>query len=522
MAFHRYPKRYIVALMALISLIAAALACSLPGSDNVIEITATPLGGLMRPTETRAAPTETPIRPTPNPTRVSMQASNGTYTVQPGDTLQMIAARFAVPLDTLAQANGIVDVNQLEVGQTLQIPSTNQDSSTGFKIIPDSEVVFGPSASDFDVAAYLKLRPGFLRVYSEEINGELWSGVEIINRVATDYSVNPRLLLALLEYQSGWLSNPTPDAEETLYPMGVVDPNRQDLYRQTLYAANTLSEGYYGWRYRGMQATNFTDSSTLVFDPGLNAGTVAVQYFFSRVSSQPEWEFDVSEQGFFQTYLSLFGDPFRSAVEPLVPSDLQQPVLAYPFPAGEVWFYTGGPHGGYNSGSAWAAIDFAPPAPPDDLIAREGYCYISPYYATAAAPGVVARSGDGYVILDLDFDGNEHTGWTLVYLHLSSQDVVQEGTRVNTGDKLGRPSCEGGFSTATHLHFARRYNGEWIPADCQQCTVQLSAPPMVLSNWRVYLLGGQEYQGTLVHTKTDELRRAEQGREDPINQVQHQ
>jgi hypothetical protein len=30
---------------------------------------------------------------------------------------------------------------------------------------------------------------------------------------------------------------------------------------------------------------------------------------------------------------------------------------------------------------------------------------------------------------------------------------------------LGRPSCEGGRATGTHIHIARKYNGEWIAAD---------------------------------------------------------
>jgi len=40
----------------------------------------------------------------------------------------------------------------------------------------------------------------------------------------------------------------------------------------------------------------------------------------------------------------------------------------------------------------------------------QGDCYVSPNWVTAAAPGVIARSGEGYVVLDLDGDGDEHTG----------------------------------------------------------------------------------------------------------------
>ena len=43
--------------------------------------------------------------------------------------------------------------------------------------------------------------------------------------------------------------------------------------------------------------------------------------------------------------------------------------------------------------------------------------------------------------------------------------------------------------TGTHLHFARKYNGEWVIAD--------GPLPFVLSGWTVYA-GEKPYQGKLV------------------------
>mgnify|MGYP001817902260 FL=1 len=62
-------------------------------------------------------------------------------------------------------------------------------------------------------------------------------------------------------------------------------------------------------------------------------------------------------------------------------------------------------------------------------------------------------------------------------------------TRVDVGDPIGHPSCEGGFSESTHLHFARKYNGEWIAAD--------GPLPLILSGWQVFS-SGAEYEGTAV------------------------
>jgi hypothetical protein len=45
------------------------------------------------------------------------------------------------------------------------------------------------------------------------------------------------------------------------------------------------------------------------------------------------------------------------------------------------------------------------------------------------------------------------------------------------------------MSTGTHLHFARKYNGEWVTAD--------GPIPFILSGWTV-IAGEKPYQGKLV------------------------
>ena len=81
------------------------------------------------------------------------------------------------------------------------------------------------------------------------------------------------------------------------------------------------------------------------------------------------------------------------------------------------------------------------------------------------ADGIVVRSEFGLVVLDLDGDGDERTGWVLVYLHVGTQGRVPTGLSLNQGAPIGYPSCEGGRVTGTHIHVSRKYNGEWIPAD---------------------------------------------------------
>jgi murein DD-endopeptidase MepM/ murein hydrolase activator NlpD len=89
----------------------------------------------------------------------------------------------------------------------------------------------------------------------------------------------------------------------------------------------------------------------------------------------------------------------------------------------------------------------------------------------------------------MDGDGSEQTGWNILYLHVATQDRVAKGQWVEMNNLIGHASCEGGMSTGTHLHFARKYNGEWVTAD--------GPIPFVLSGWTV-MAGEKPYQGKLV------------------------
>jgi LasA protease len=510
-------------ILALAMLGLAALAC-VRSQPEVIVITATflPEQGAPLGTPLPVVPpvdSGTLISPTADPTRPGVDIPIAQeYIVQPGDTLSAIAAANGVSVDTLLQINTLANPDRLEVGQVIRLPDPPQTQGTDFKLVPDSRMVRGPGSSSFNVLDFVSRQPGYIRTATDVVNTQTFTAARLVERVALEYSVDPRLLLALLEYKSNWLSNPEPSEYARTYPMGAqASPlgfDRNGLYRQLTWAADQLNYGYYGWKNRGLDSVEFTDGTRIRFATSLNAGTVGVQYLLSQFNDYYTWQQQVGADGLYRTYVGYFGDPFAGAIDPVVPIGIEQPALALPFPQGETWFYTGGPHGGWGSGSAWAAVDFAPP---DDINLVTSACYVSQYFATAVAPGIIARTDEGTVILDLDGDGDESTGWTILYLHMSERDRIAPGTTVQIGDRIGRPSCEGGFSTGTHMHIARRYNGEWIPAYCEACPAGNDRPPFVMNGWTVVGLTGQEYQGYMV--KGSDRRIAEQGRHIADNQV---
>jgi LasA protease len=464
---------------------------------------------IVRPTPFQLPPTRDPSTtiqvPTPDlphgvPTPVPIPDS---YVVQAGDTIGTIARKYALRPESIVQENNLANPNYLDVGQELKLP-VNSASATGpsFKIIPDSELIYGPFNMIFDPESFIKSKDGYLANYVEEVDGQSQTGAQSIVRVAKEYSVNPRLLLALLDFQSGWVSNPNPKPSTYTYPLGHADGWHTGLYRQLAWAANMLNAGFYLWQVNAISNWTLADGTVIIPDATINAGTAGVQNFFAQVDGFDAWQNDVGLNGLFASYFNLFGYPFDYTLEPIVPVGLTQPGMDLPFSAGETWNFTGGPHGGWDTGSAWAALDFAPPG--------EGAgCSPSDYWVTAVADGPIVRAENGAVVQDLDGDGFEETGWTVLYMHIESRDRVAGGTFLKKGDHIGHPSCEGGVANATHTHLARRYNGMWIAAD--------GSIPFNLSGY-ISSGTGNEYDGYL--TRGTQQVEAWDGYSD-VNQISH-
>ena len=492
-------------------LVLASMACSIGGTASSDPIF-TAKGGNYILTQT-AGPTKFPFDPptpeaTPTPDSTTqpegepMLAPSPTHTLsaplpvadnppilyysQAGDTLPVVAVRFGVDPPEITSPNPIPDTSLIYPNQLLIIPRRFVNTTPAQKIIPDSEIVFGPSVMDFDIKTFVNEAGGYLSTYQDYLGTTGWtSGADIIWRAGLENSINPRLLLALLEYQSGWVYGQPIDMLHTDYPMGKVDINRKQLYMQLAWAVNEISIGYYGWREGLLTDIRFPDGvSTPRLAPELNAGSVALQYYLSQVYDTTGWIQSLDpKNGLPGLYERMFGSPWARAqeVEPLIPAGMTQPSMILPFFIGQLWSYTGGPHGAWEGDGARAALDFAPAS---DI---QG-CSETRDWALAVASGQVVRSGNGVVVIDLDGDGHEQTGWAVLYLHIASNDHIELGTWVQAGDLLGHPSCEGGRSTGRHIHIARKYNGEWIPAD--------GPLPFNLSGWCAHA-GSAPYKGTL-------------------------
>ncbi len=435
--------------------------------------------------------------PTPDPPRSGVRPDRELYLVQAGDTLIGLAQQFQTTVEAILAMNPGVDPRRLMIGQPLWIPLGVQEQGPAGKLIPDSELVYGPAYLDFSISETIRRFGGYLSRYRETVGGRTLSGAEILEEVARNHSVGPRVLLALLEMQSRWVRGEPPDERARLYPMGWERPGYEGLYRQLNWAADRLNDGYYGFKGRHMWTVRFADGRRVRVADGLNAGTAAVQAFLAAVLPPEAWVMAMGPGGFPAIYRALFGEPFRPEPTPSLPPE---PIWRLPWGDGELWYFTGGPHGGWGNGAAWGALDFAPP----DV---DG-CVPSRYWVRAVADGVVARTGEGLVVLDTDGDGREETGWVMVYLHIAAEGRIPPGARVRAGDPLGHPSCEGGFADATHVHLARRLNGEWVPIEAGR--------PFRLGEWEA-LPSFTLYEGVLV--RGEERKSACACKDEPRNGI---
>ena len=480
MSTHRW-RRSINALAVTAFLLAA---CAAPAAEAVAQVAAAQETYPSEATVPGITSTPLPTRPVFDPREVV------DYAAQNGDNLIALAVRFNTSIEEIVRANPEIPsgVTTLPAGFPMKIPIYYRPFwGSPFRIIPDSHFINGPGVVDFDTQAFVDTHPGWLAEYRGYASGRIRSGAGLVDLVATNFSISPRVLLALLEYQSEALSQPELLPAWETYPMRLVRRGHGSVYLQLVAAANALNNGYYAWRNGKLIEFELPDGSLYRPDPWVNASTVALQIFFNETRPE-DFEPSIGPEGFAAVYANLFGDPWQNDIAHIQGS-LVQPELRLPFVPGDLWAYTGGPHTGWGNGEPFAALDFAP-----GLLTKG--CISTEKWATAVADGVVVRSETGIVALDLDGDGDERTGWVIFYLHLSKHDRARVGQYILAGQPVGHPSCEGGESTGTHVHVARKYNGEWINA--------AGALPFVMEGW-VPAEGLAVYLGTLIklgHTVT--------------------
>lgn len=342
-------------------------------------------------------------------------------------------------------------------------------------LLADEQFASGPLRDEPAVRAFLQAQGSFLASATlEPVKGIPMPAVQSLVFLGEAYSVSPALLLTLADMEMGVLSAGQPTRAPQTFA---------DWFRQR---AMILSRWFYDAYYGIAGAPNRPSPGGERVPPAGNAATYALRnYFFTHVygGGEPVAALAAWEELLQRRYAATFGPPLggKARLAPPTPADWQKlPALRLPWPGGEVWHLTGGPHNFDGSKRLpLSGVDFQPAEstgcnPP---IAAEDW-------VVASAPGLTIDYQTHWVKLDHDGDGEAATGWQTVYGHLAYR--IPDGAWVREGWRLGSPSCLGGYAGGVHVHFGVKYENVWQPVEAVR-----------LSGW-AFERGEEAYEGGMV------------------------
>ncbi|RVU42053.1 M23 family metallopeptidase [Rheinheimera riviphila] len=309
---------------------------------------------------------------------------------------------------------------------------------------------------NFDIEAYLASQAPHLLPYAEQISH--WAGYS---------SISPRVLMALMEQQSGVLRNANLSAKQLAQPFGKLSAKRdfagqlQDVADQLatrLYTEPTHPEAAEFAKQQAPSALDFLFASatpkTLSDAPSLPDPQALPQQAAAR--------------HFNAIYQQLFAEEFSAApsqieqqqaveqqamVDPVILAGPANGFLQFPFPTGQSW-HVGGAHTNTGSGNY--------PMSSLDLSQGGGWgSNQSSRWVAASAAGSFKRHSSCFA--EVVHSG----GWSTTYYHLMNIQF-STGATVSKNTKIANPAntqpqalCNGGSSTGPHQHWSLKQNGSW-------------------------------------------------------------
>ncbi len=377
------------------------------------------------------------------------QQQVGTYTVQSGDTLALIATRFGVPLEALVTLNNIQNQDLIDVGQTLLIPTAGATvDALPVSALPVSTVQARPGETLADVVRRLNQDPQVLTALNPlSMTTRLFPGQPVAiprhqfptptNRFGAIHHIE--LPATLIQGRSGrlaiqsrrplsltatWNGLPLPlmpiDAEPTeqlaLLPVPAllapapytvtVDYVANDGTRLQWAQSIEVVAGPYA-----SQEIILPEEKGGLLDPEIGKEELALLVsIWSEVSPTRWWG-------------AAFGRPIAAQ-------------YATTSPFGTRRSYNGGPYTSYHSGQDFGAPDGVP--------------IVAPAAGSVALAAPLQIRGNAIL---LDHGQGVFTG----YWHLSEL-AVAVGQQVAAGDLLGSVGTTG-LSTGSHLHWELRIYG---------------------------------------------------------------
>lgn len=291
----------------------------------------------------------------------------------------------------------------------------------------------------FDIEGFLQAKAPHLLPHAEVISH--WAGYS---------SISPKVLLALMEQQSGALSKPQALAASRPFA---------DLSRETSFAGQVKDVAH---QLATMLYAQSQASGAAEF--GAKNNTSPLHSLFAARGNQLSVANGVGD--FAQTYARLFGKSFDVNALEKAPalSDAQQAGLArmagpangflqFPFPVGSSW-HVGGAHTNTGSGNY--------PMSSLDMSQGGGWgSNQSNVWVTSSAAGTFKRHSSCFAEIV------HSSGWSTTYYHLmniqynTGASISKNVRFANPANTMGQALCNGGHSTGPHQHWSLKQNGAW-------------------------------------------------------------
>ncbi|MET1255662.1 pre-peptidase C-terminal domain-containing protein [Aliikangiella maris] len=275
--------------------------------------------------------------------------------------------------------------------------------------------------------------------YLAENAPHLLSKSEAISHFAGYSAISPKVILAMIEMQSGLVSNAAADLESPLAQMS----NQYGFVEQLREMAEQLRE--VGHQEKSLQTTMLSGH--------MNQLSETFQKLFPQeakmMANATAKSLDTSLPG----SSGLTSQPAPSTgltvsnAASLPPANL----LSLPYPVGKTW-YIGGAHANDGGTGVHSSLD----------LSTGGFGWgadLSNIWVQSAAPGTVKVHSSCF--MEIIHDG----GWSTTYYHMSDL-AWSTGASINRNTNIGHYAsnkaqalCNGGSSTGPHLHFSLKKNG---------------------------------------------------------------
>lgn len=327
-------------------------------------------------------------------------------------------------------------------------------------LVSDDRFSYEPDFYGPEIQAFLEAQGSVLAQTTFPLGAGSDTFAHVLSGHCIRYGLNPKVVLALLEIQSGLVRASQPSAAQSQYAFGYRNSQWQGLEKQLQWATYTLAEGFHG--EQPGEAPVLTDGNLAAVPGEANAGTRALLRLLAYTADAERYA-QVRSDGagsFLEAYRQLFGE------------DPRLPLPERPEPATEGFLWT--PFSGPARTSSYFDHEYPIYRANGDLLSytgergyqsydgHDGWDYVldagKPVLAAAAGRVVFAGWLDtlcptlaGLVVLD------HGQGYRTLYWHLQSVQVA-EGTAVALGQQIGTVGSTG-CSTGPHLHFGVEFLG---------------------------------------------------------------